>query len=335
VLDDHQTPLAVLYERGKLVHDQLESGSSTQGDVRSAASSLKECKLAIDRLALFSRNEDKDDIATGDLKFLLVPFYLGEVLLQLQAADRKIMVNGAKQEFKQFLSICDNLELLSALDQQAFHREGPTDANTKRMEKIAHFKRDKEIKTRLAAIEAKEKGTKKDFGEGEDTGEVDYSEDDRETWMLRIEMAASASLGHLEMIETELQILASTPPPDERREPPGPTPEQMMVTAALRDATRTLQGGLQGERDRIRGEVFRPTHHLPTMTVEQFGEQEYKEMMGRTQKEGEMRAKQAARDAARTQEQKEHDELMKARYWDDFKDDNPRGHGNSKLRPCG
>ena len=27
-------------------------------------------------------------------------------------------------------------------------------------------------------------------------------------------------------------------------------------------------------------------------------------------------------------------ELAKAREWDDFKDDNPFGHGNSKLRPC-
>jgi hypothetical protein len=26
---------------------------------------------------------------------------------------------------------------------------------------------------------------------------------------------------------------------------------------------------------------------------------------------------------------------MQARAWDEFKDDNPRGWGNSKLRPCG
>lgn len=27
--------------------------------------------------------------------------------------------------------------------------------------------------------------------------------------------------------------------------------------------------------------------------------------------------------------------VQKARAWDDFKDANPRGQGNSKLRPCG
>lgn len=30
------------------------------------------------RLALFSSNEAADDVATGDLKYLLVPFYLAE-----------------------------------------------------------------------------------------------------------------------------------------------------------------------------------------------------------------------------------------------------------------
>ena len=28
------------------------------------------------------------------------------------------------------------------------------------------------------------------------------------------------------------------------------------------------------------------------------------------------------------------EELYKQRAWDDWKDDNPRGYGNSKLRPC-
>jgi hypothetical protein len=38
------------------------------------------------------------------------------------------------------------LPFMQALDQRAFHREEPTDANTKRNEKIAHFKRDKEVR---------------------------------------------------------------------------------------------------------------------------------------------------------------------------------------------
>ena len=35
---------------------------------------------AVDALALFSANEDKDDLATGDVKYLMIPFYQAEVL---------------------------------------------------------------------------------------------------------------------------------------------------------------------------------------------------------------------------------------------------------------
>jgi hypothetical protein len=33
---------------------------------------LQKCQEIVDKLALFSRNEEKDDISTGDLKYLLV-----------------------------------------------------------------------------------------------------------------------------------------------------------------------------------------------------------------------------------------------------------------------
>lgn len=49
--------------------------------------------------------------------------------------------------------------------------------------------------------------------------------------------------------------------------------------------------------------------------------------------EGERKA--AAKKAAEDAEDSDSDEkVFKARAWDDWKDDNPRGAGNSKLRPC-
>eukprot|EP00976_Prorocentrum_cordatum_P110501 1195210-Prorocentrum_minimum.AAC.5 len=160
-----------------------------RADIRSAASSLKDCKLAVERLALFSRNEDKDDIATGDLKFLLVPFYLGEVLLQLQAADRKIMLNGAKQEFKQFLSICDDLDVLSVSNAAQCPRrfrawQGDPANCLKPYESLLRFGSagipPGGTDRRQHQEDGKDRALQEGQGEGEDTGEVDYSEDDRE-----------------------------------------------------------------------------------------------------------------------------------------------------------
>ena len=74
---------------------------------------------------------------------------------------------------------------------------------------------------------------------------------------------------------------------------------------------------------------------LPTMTVEQAGEIERAEMFARSAREAEhARARELER-AAKTADELEEEELQKARSWDAFKDDNPYGSGNSRLRPCG
>jgi hypothetical protein len=43
---------------------------------------LRAATEGVRRLALFSSNETVDDVATGDLKYLLVPFYLAEARRQ-------------------------------------------------------------------------------------------------------------------------------------------------------------------------------------------------------------------------------------------------------------
>lgn len=111
------------------------------------------------------------------------------------------------------------------------------------------------------------------------------------------------------------------------------------IPAELLAAMASQGGGLSygaGARDRdvIAREVFRPSHILPTMTIEEAGEMEYREMVERQVREAERRVARANEEAAMTEEEKEDREVAKARSWDEFKDDNPFGHGNSKLRPC-
>lgn len=95
-----------------------------------------------------------------------------------------------------------------------------------------------------------------------------------------------------------------------------------------------VAGGSARSAERIRSEVFRPSHILPTMTVEQAGEIERREMMERQRAQAENAARRAREESEMTQEEREERDLAKARSWDEFKDDNPFGHGNSKLRPC-
>ena len=100
----------------------------------------------------------------------------------------------------------------------------------------------------------------------------------------------------------------------------------------IQRAMQNLTG--PSDRSKIAHQVFRPSHILPTMSVEEFGEIEYAELMERTAREQKNKLNKELEESALTEEEKEERELEKKRAWDEFKDDNPFGHGNSKLRPC-
>ena len=121
--------------------------------------------------------------------------------------------------------------------------------------------------------------------------------------------------------------------PPGRRAPAGdaaaPPPELLRALAQMRGMPSHA-----GDRTAIARDVFRPGHILPTMTIEEAGEIEYREMVEREARQAKNRAEAERAEAAMTEEERDERDLQKARQWDEFKDDNPYGSGNSKLRPC-
>jgi hypothetical protein len=80
--------------------------------------------------------------------------------------------------------------------------------------------------------------------------------------------------------------------------------------------------------------LFTPYVPLPTITVEQQGAIELAEARAREAAEAKAKAAKEKAEAERRSDDEDDDEVAKARAWDEFKDDNPYGWGNSKLRPC-
>lgn len=103
-----------------------------------------------------------------------------------------------------------------------------------------------------------------------------------------------------------------------------------------------MNGPLTSERERMAAQVFQPSHRLPTMSIEEAGLREM-EMMKKWQERNVKFFEEANsawykdRRAGPNEEEDEDDDAAqeKARAWDDWKDDNPRGAGNKKLTPCG
>jgi immunoglobulin-binding protein 1 len=70
------------------------------------------------------------------------------------------------------------------------------------------------------------------------------------------------------------------------------------------------------------------------MTIEQQGAIELADARRREAAAAEAAAAEAAARADARSDDEDEEELERARAWDEFKDHNPRGWGNSKLRPC-
>ncbi|XP_052173402.1 PP2A regulatory subunit TAP46 [Diospyros lotus] len=104
-----------------------------------------------------------------------------------------------------------------------------------------------------------------------------------------------------------------------------------------------VSGNLSTERERMAAQVFQPGYRLPTMSIEEAGLREM-EMMNKFQERNAKLMQEANsswyKDGPKLRPSEEEDEdddaaQEKARAWDDWKDDNPRGAGNKKLTPCG
>ncbi|KAM4076060.1 hypothetical protein ACJW30_12G036000 [Castanea mollissima] len=101
--------------------------------------------------------------------------------------------------------------------------------------------------------------------------------------------------------------------------------------------------GFTSERERMAAQVFQPTHRLPTMSIEEAGLKEM-EIMNKWQERNVKLMEEANHSwyednrMPRPGEEEDEDDdavVEKARRWDDWKDENPRGAGNKKLTPCG
>lgn len=104
-----------------------------------------------------------------------------------------------------------------------------------------------------------------------------------------------------------------------------------------------VNGSFTNERARMAAQVFQPSHRMPTMSIEEAGLKEMEIM--NTWQENTARFIEEANSSWHNdrkfkpgeEEEDEDDDAAqdRARALDDWKDDNPRGAGNSKLTPCG
>ncbi|KAL7627846.1 Type 2A phosphatase-associated protein 42 [Parahypoxylon ruwenzoriense] len=326
-------------------------------DFAQALELYRECIQIISKISLFSSNEGLEDIATSDLPYLLVNYRIAQLLLKVSTQspqERKGVLNATRDAYEKFLHLLDNYSILSASDTKFFakYNEDPNSFSTvaaadpaaRRDAKIANFRAEKELKSKLEHMRSSPRYL-------EDGGDEEAV---RELYLTDIAFCTHMTFQGLEGVNREMEILAQAPVPpvpqatsvqdDERRrrEPYGNGGYSERLDAPLstlgpnakapllsKDGKPLRPFTLTSSRQELQRGVFRPGHNLPTMTIDEYLEEE-RRRGNIIEGGGEASMRQPEPDE--DDMEKADAETMKAREWDEFKEANPRGSGNTLNR---
>lgn len=292
----------------------------------------------VNDLGLFSTNEDLDEVATNEIKYLLLPAFMGyftERKTVKKMEERGSLVKEAKAYYIDFLRNCDNygiaklekrlLNLTPEADQKAKLSGGPqgmAGMMQTREEKIKSFKEKKELDARVKELHDKMKQDHVD----EDV-KREYFIGLLKQWIGN----AKESLDSLQVEVTMLDLRSQTLNDDEAENKPKEKKK------ALRPFIIT--------KDMIQKAVFGAGYpSIPSLTIEEFYEQKVKDgtFQPPTSKGHSMQnwaqdpekdkeaQEREAEEKERKEEQDDPEEIQKTRAFDDWKDDHRRGWGNRK-----
>ncbi|KAF9188049.1 hypothetical protein BGZ50_001565 [Haplosporangium sp. Z 11] len=344
--------LAQVFQKSEAIFLDLQKSSLAsnsdefQAKVNQSIHGFQRSGDMVRQLSLFSENEFMEDISTKDLRFLLTEYYLGELFLKKVSQDRLTDLNASKDHFDHFLLQCETHDILTAADKKYLEQltaNAPKDAATRRGEKIARFRREKEMRNQIEEFH-KILGTTSSGYEGELSSELE--DQYRDFVLLHLQYAIFQTTEQLVGIQQEIPMLkqmqerraaegsndsrTSTRNQDDSRDGRVDDSRIWNATGPLMDPQgRPLRPFvITNKKAEMMKGVFRPGHSLPTMTIEQYLDQEIERgnfLSGGTEEPKKKEADDNDEEAINA-------ETIKARNWDDFKDDNPKGWGNKGGR---
>ncbi|KAF2201241.1 type 2A phosphatase-associated protein 42 [Delitschia confertaspora ATCC 74209] len=352
-MDNQPKSIRALFSDAEKKRQGIESSYDTnsaafQENLSSAIATYEECLKLAERASLFSPNETLDDIASSDLQYMAISYHLAELVLRITGGDRKAYLHRARDYYDRFLKLLDSYDMLNKSDaklletyrenKDKFSVASTKDAGARREAKIARFREEKELKRKLEYLRQNPTALEND------------EQTLRQLHLTNLALMLHQTFQSLESIAQELHILSLAPPPP----PPGQPAQAPDARQSRRDGetySDRLDSHLPGlkfngpilssdgkplrpftlldTRQRLQQGVFRPDHSLPTMTIDEYLEEEKRRggiIEGGGEQSG-IRPEVDEDDLVKADE-----ETMKARAWDEFKEENPKGSGNTINR---
>lgn len=321
-----------------------------------------ECLDLVSQLRIFSPNEALEDLSTNDLPYLLLNYHLAELIQKVPTAlpiERTKILDKSRQCYERFLYVLDSYSLLErqyskmletySEEPASFSTTPSSDPAARRNAKITNFKVEQSLKQKLAYLRKNPL-----YG---DPDAVDGSAGDeevvRQVHLANLALSVHLTFQQLESLNREAEMLEQAPVPlipqastveeDERRRQESLKADgysdrldrpfkrlQSFNGPLLSKQGKPMQPfTIVGTRQELAKQVFRPGHNLPTMSIDEYLEEE-KRRGGIIEGGGEASWHRPEPDE--DDEDKADAETMKARAWDEFQEANPKGSGNTLNR---
>lgn len=297
---------------------------------------------------------------------MTVAYLLADLLQRSYSSDRETLLRRAFEQYERYLTSLDDYGLLSASDKKLYERytADPTkfsltpvnDAATRREIKVNRLKEEKELKQKLEVRLNILKSflwylhLVKYLSRNHNRLQSD-DEDVRKLYLAELNLYTHETFQSLDLLSQELSMLSAirnAPPSPDESYPNDPrrrnNTDRNYSDRLDPPLSQLLQGGRSGpilnrqgkpmqpftlldRRTQLQQGVFRPGHNLPTMTIDEYLEEEKRR--GNVIEGG---GEPAAQEVDEDDMDKADEETMKARAWDEFTEANPRGSGNTLNR---
>ncbi|KAF1924297.1 type 2A phosphatase-associated protein 42 [Didymella exigua CBS 183.55] len=338
-------------DREELGRSYEPNSPTYQETLEKAIATYIQCLKKTEDFSLFSPNETLEDISSSDIQYMSINYHLAELIQKVftpEVSARKEHLLQARARYELFLKLLDSYDVLSKgdaklfesynEDKRNFSTVSSVDAAARRDVKIARFREEKELKRKLEYLKQNPK-----LAEQDDQVVRDLN-------LTNIAFMVHQTFQSLESLAQELHIISLAPPAP----PPGQSarPQDGREDGRNKDGySERLDGQVGGlgysgpilssdgkpmrpftlldNRQTLKKNVFRPDHSLPTMTIDEYLEEEKRRggiiEGGGPQSEIRPEPNEDDLDAADA-------ETMKARAWDEYVEENPKGSGNTLNR---
>uniref|UniRef100_A0A7S2ZB82 TAP42-like protein n=1 Tax=Rhodosorus marinus TaxID=101924 RepID=A0A7S2ZB82_9RHOD len=268
-----------------------------------------------------SRNETLEDMATKDVKFALLPFYEARALcLSIPGevkppADRMRLLEDAKNWYTLFFDMLSTLEIVSRAELESLSKDLPRNPSERRSRLIEKLRQEKEENAKIEGLKRKSK-----FADPEVAEEIE-----REVSVSVLKAAAREAAKSRRSLDEEIQLLNYAVETKAEGKDPAEEARKLRESMPAPESYRIMD-----TRKYQQDQVFKPSHNLPTYTVEEWGEIE----LARMREQMKINAEKEKLKAEESDEDSDKDEVsdrktMKERAWADWTDDNNKGSGNT------